>query len=411
MNPHLLRCRPAIRRLLALALMAFMATSLRVQAQTFRDLHDFGSIPADGLLAYGRPMFYGTGLFGTTLGPNDGTMYKISLENHQYSVIYTFHGADGSAPFGGLYHRPGDGSGNQYGCATGGGNGSGTIFQFNIKTDVLTTLYTFTPATTVGGLRVNTDGAYPLSVQYGSGGYLYGVCAQGGANGTGTLFKWSPSTGLIVLHTFGALNGSGQNSDGAFPQQGMNMGLNGVTPYGGSNGAGVLYHITPSGTFMVLHTFRDNADGSDNGYQPVGTPLLAGNILYGATTMGGANLLAAGGAIYQYSFNTRAYTQLYLFSPAPSGTNSDGADPLTPLIRDLNGNLYGACYGGGANGEGTVFRFTPSTSAYTVLHTFAGGSADGSGPAAPLVLISGALYSTTLAGGSANGGVFFELTP
>jgi|SRR5579884_343737 len=398
-------------RILVLVVLGLMSFGLCVQAQSFTDLHDFGSIANDGVSPSGRPMYFGSSLYGTTVGPGDGAIYKYALRTNTYSILHTFNGADGSVPYGGLFHRPGDASGNQYGCTTGGGNGSGTIFRINVTTGVLTTLYAFSQTSSMGNLHINAEGAAPLSVILNNSGDFYGVCAQGGANGTGTLFKLSAAGVLTVLHTFSALNSNGQNQDGAFSQSGLASGMYGVTPYGGSYGAGVLYHITQSGTFAVLHTFRSNADGSNNGYQPVGTPLVAGGSIYGTTSMGGANALQPGGAIYRYDLTSHTYNQLYVFSEAASGINGDGVAPMAALIHDTSGNLYGTCNGGGASGYGTVFRFNLTSSALTALHTFSGGNTDGIGPVTPLVLVSGALYSTTLAGGSANGGTLFKLVP
>jgi len=88
----------------------------------------------------------------------------------------------------------------------------------------------------------------------------------------------------------------------------------------------------------------------------------------------------------------------------------DGADPLAGLIFDSSGALYGTTWGGSA------FKLTPPAAGQTqwtetVLYSFKGG-ADGDYPAAGLIFDTyGALYGTTAAGGSANLGTVFKLTP
>ncbi len=56
----------------------------------------------------------------------------------------------------------------------------------------------------------------------------------------------------------------------------------------------------------------------------------------------------------------------------------DGARPLSGVIADAAGNLYGTTVVGGASDLGTVFVVTPD-GIETVLHSFAGGS-DGAHP-------------------------------
>jgi uncharacterized repeat protein (TIGR03803 family) len=68
------------------------------------------------------------------------------------------------------------------------------------------------------------------------------------------------------------------------------------------------------------------------------------------------------------------YSLLYSFQCSP-----DGAHPLTGLVRDSSGNLYGTTEQGGQYGYGTVFKVT-SGGTETVLHSFAGSSSDGSNP-------------------------------
>jgi uncharacterized repeat protein (TIGR03803 family) len=90
---------------------------------------------------------------------------------------------------------------------------------------------------------------------------------------------------------------------------------------------------------------------------------------------------------------------------------------------DKSGALYGTTLlGGSYTGDGVVFKLTPPATGKTawtetVLYAFTGGK-DGDGPAAPIIMDgSGALYGTTLNGGDLRGcssagcGVVFKLTP
>ena len=97
-------------------------------------------------------------------------------------------------------------------------------------------------------------------------------------------------------------------------------------------------------------------------------------------------------------------------------TAGDGENPMSGLISDPAGHLYGtASYGGdNVNNWGTVFELTPQASGWTeqLLHTFAGYYTDGSEPWGSLVRdAAGNLYGTTLNGGNSNFGSIFELTP
>jgi uncharacterized repeat protein (TIGR03803 family) len=88
---------------------------------------------------------------------------------------------------------------------------------------------------------------------------------------------------------------------------------------------------------------------------------------------------------------------------------TDGATPMSGVIFDSAGNLYGTAFSGGNSGAlcsssgcGTVFELSPGTNGQwteTVLHAFAGN--DGSSPYAGLVFDSaGNLYGTTMWGGT-----------
>lgn len=77
---------------------------------------------------------------------------------------------------------------------------------------------------------------------------------------------------------------------------------------------------------------------------------------------------------------------------------------------DKNSNLYGTTYQGGAYGYGTVFELS-SSGQETVLHSFAGGTADGCYPiGTPAVDKEGNLYGTTNQCGSSNSGTVWKLS-
>ena len=109
------------------------------------------------------------------------------------------------------------------------------------------------------------------------------------------------------------------------------------------------------------------------------------------------------------STNAQTFTTLHIFEGSPT----DGSYPEAPLVQATNGNLYGTTYTGGANAGGTVFKITPDGT-LTTLYSFCSqsGCADGSGPYAPLVqATNGNLYGTTGNGGSNGDGTVFKITP
>jgi uncharacterized repeat protein (TIGR03803 family) len=102
-----------------------------------------------------------------------------------------------------------------------------------------------------------------------------------------------------------------------------------------------------------------------------------------------------------------------LYSFCSKGACADGAGPLAPVIMDASGRLFGTTTGGGSALEGTTFELVPHHGTWkeVVLHTFCSKTdcADGAGPVSPLIMdVNGNLYGTTYLTGIAKE-VVFEL--
>jgi uncharacterized repeat protein (TIGR03803 family) len=211
----------------------------------------------------------------------------------------------------------------------------------------------------------------------------------------------------VQAQTFSVLYTFTGGTDGSNPYAGLiqdkSGNLYGTTYQGGSSscgggaGCGVVFKVDTSGHETVLYTFTGPPDGAN----PYGGLVMdsSGN-LYGTTYVGGAS---AFGSVFKVDSSGHE-TVLYSFT---GGT--DGANPRAGLIRDAAGNLYGTTVGGGADGDGTVFKLDSSGNE-SVLHSFAGYPKDGAGPFGGLIRdAAGAFYGTTNAGGHYGPGTVFKL--
>ncbi|MDB6092492.1 MAG: type sorting protein [Verrucomicrobia bacterium] len=233
------------------------------------------------------------------------------------------------------------------------------------------------------------SGSEPLaSPVQGPGGFLYAATYQGGANSVGTVFKVRPDgSGYAVLYTFTTIGGS----DGNLPWGvivGSDGALYGSTDQGGNNHVGTLFKLQPDGTgYSVLHRFTGSStDGSRPFCVPVQGP---SGLLYGTTYAGGTSNL---GTIYKMATDGSGFTILHSFA----GGTTDGSTPLAELTVANDGNLYGVAQGGGAFAAGVVFKLHPDGSGYTILHSFQSVPGDGVNPKKRLIQATdGALYGTT----------------
>lgn len=257
--------------------------------------------------------------------------------------------------------------------------------------------------------RSKTDGENPAADLINVKGTLYGTTAYGGTNGVGTVFSITPSGHETVLHSFGVLTSS---ADGALPMGrlvNVNGTLYGTTFIGGAHDAGTVFSIAPDGTEKILHSFASNYQSGrgNTGSLPQAGLIDVKGTLYGTTSQGGehpCNTEVYCGAVFSITTSGK-YKLLYSFS----GRSGDGNYPQAPLLN-VNGTLYGTTAGGGEYfGNGTVFSITTSGD-YKRVYSFGGSQSDGQYPVSALINVQGVLYGTTMGGGSGGHGTVFSLT-
>ena len=303
-----------------------------------------------------------------------------------------------------------DGAGNIYGTTVLGGDfGSGTVFKLRQTPTgwVRRVLYSFTSG---------TDGGEPYKgTTLDREGNLYGTAVTGGSGscegGCGVVYKLTNSSGTwtqTVIHAFtGGADGSGPGARVTVDRDGN---IYGMAPTGGTYGLGTIYriHQEPNGAwrFKVIHAFTGGADGATGS---AGRMILRRGHLYGAATAGGTygsgvvfELRPTGGG--EWNFRT-----IYSFRGQP-----DGSFPYGALLFDSLGNIYGTTYYGGTNGIGSVYQLSPGDSISewneSVLYSFQEGT-DGNSPISNLVADTvGNLYGTTSEGGLGSGTIF-KLSP
>jgi uncharacterized repeat protein (TIGR03803 family) len=403
-----------------------------------------GGTPVAGLTLDAMGSLYGTTASG---GENCyqgcGTVFKLSLSDGRWNetTLYAFSGPDGADPVASLIF---DSVGNLYGTTNQGGDyGVGTVFV----------LYPSGRGIWSENVLVSFDngfeGAYPqASLVFDSLGNLYGTTETGGDlnacyedtnnGGCGIVFELSPTGDgwqETVLHAF-------TFNDGALPTSSLVFGkdgnLYGTTSFGPGfgcyeQGCGTVFQLQPNtnGTWteQMIYNFKGGPDG---GFPLAGVVSDNSGNLYGTTQKGGGGLFNCAtscGAVFQLTpHKGGSWTeQLIHRFLVKGGQSDDGTEPVSGLLLDSHGNLYGTASMGGSyagycsTGCGTAFELKSPTNgkwAVNLLYAFPAG-AKGLSPTGGLIADSQQnLYGATLLGGDnpdcslgPGCGTVFTLTP
>lgn len=304
--------------------------------------HDGASSQAE-LLLCSDGYFYGTTAAGGTY--SHGTIFRITPTGALTS-LYSFYGTfDGAQPKAGLVQAP---DGNFYGTTPAGGYYlNGTVFQVT-SNGVLNSLYSFSDG----------DGVNPYAgLVHGNDGELYGTTEYGGSGYDGTDFSGNGTVFGIttngVLNTLVAFTGD----NGAHPYAGLLLAADGnfygTTYQGPVSTNGTIFKITPGGALTTLFVFNGT-----NGALPSGNLLQGpdGN-LYGTTANGATGYNGSPSSGYGTVFMVTTNGEL---TTLVAFDDANGSSPQAGLIRATNGDFYGTTSGGGAFGDGTIFRLSPA---------------------------------------------------
>lgn len=327
-------------------------------------------------------------------------------------TVVNFNSSNGAYPAAGVAF---DGQGNMYGTTagggtvSGGGTATGTIWKYTPSTG-LTTLFTFSGSSSPS--NNGYDAGSPLLID--SQGNLYGSTSGGGNNfslgsqsGYGTLFKLSSSGQFTELHQFSGTDGMSPRGSLVMDSQGN---LWGATAYGGS----AFNNLGNSGYGTVFKYSGGTVTNpvsftASNGEYPQAGLTTDGTNYYGTTSGGG---VYGYGTLFQYNSTTGQLTTLFNFN-----LNPNGSGPLADVLYDGKGNLYGTTSQGGSHSSasnaccGTVWKYSISTGQLTTLVNFDGDTvaADGIYPAGGVTLDSnGNLVGTTEQGGTFSDGIVYE---
>ena len=262
-------------------------------------------IPTDGTQPQGALIKATDGkLYGLTSAGGAsfsyGTIFQFDPITNIYSKKVNFNSINGDGPKGSLIQAT---DGNMYGMTFyGGANDLGVIFQYNPISNALVKKIDL--STTIGNSPAG-------SLIQATDGNMYGMTSVGGANNLGVLFQYNPTTNTYTkkVDFAGASNGSGpvgsliQATDGK---------LYGMTRVGGANNSGIIFQYDPTTNIFIKKIDLTGTSGAAIGHMPTGSLMQANDgKMYGVT--GGYPIL------FQYDFINNIYTYKVNLPPTPEG--------------------------------------------------------------------------------------------
>lgn len=355
---------------------------IKTDGSNYSKLFDFGPDncrpPIQSLLIEDN-IIYGSAAQGAGggLGGSNGSIFSISTDGEDFSIIFSFDGANGWNPSSPLI-KQGD---FLYGTTSRGGtNDNGVVFKIKTNGDEFTVL----KDDFAGDISVMPNGNLVIIENT-----IYGATSQGGTGNAGLIYKINTDgTAFEVLNDLGTLEGSNPTGLTLYESN-----LYGMTVNGGYSG-GIIFKVEPSGdNFAVLHRFD-----KQNGANPSAALTVLNDQLFGYTNNGEYNY----GVVFSIDPDGSNYRKIIDIEATNSGYSSQGPLVVTPLKG------YGFTNGGGVYNNGVIYSLDPDGQNYQVLHNFSG--IDGAMPTGYMVLSNDTLFGMTQEGGTNGTGIIFSYT-
>ena len=282
-----------------------------------------GGAPLASLIEGNDGNLYGTNTSG---GSGSGVLFRMTLAG-AITTLHTFASATDGSNAGQLIQNT---AGDIFGAATNGGASSaGTVFEYS-HLSVFSLVHTFTGA--------SGDGSQPnTQLIQATDGLIYGATRRGGSlSNSGSLFRFNPASvaSFATYASFPPTNLSDPDYNPAFGlTEGEDGALYGLTAEGGTTGYGTVYKVVPGATPTVTLNHFNFTSFSNGGLPASGLFLGGDGALYGTTSAYGPGG-PPNGTVFQYLPSTNTLNVLYSFS-SPNG-NATGAP-----IQAADGELYG----------------------------------------------------------------------
>src|SRR5205814_1933635 len=133
----------------------------------------------------------------------------------------------------------------------GGRSNAGTVFKMTAD-GLLTTLVQFS------GNGATNKGMFPQGrLVEDSDEKFYGTTQSGGASSLGTVFRMTPAGVLATLVKFDDATNKGKFPEGALVEDSVGN-FYGTTPEGGADGSGTVFRISSAGVLATLVEFTGN---------------------------------------------------------------------------------------------------------------------------------------------------------
>uniref|UniRef100_UPI00291677EA beta strand repeat-containing protein n=1 Tax=Bradyrhizobium sp. SZCCHNRI1003 TaxID=3057275 RepID=UPI00291677EA len=339
-----------------------------------------GQNPVGGLVMDAAGNLFGSSVY------TSATLFELAKSGSGWSNSLTTLASLGSA--NSLFV---DAAGNLFGAGLSPTNNAGIVYELAKNgsgwNSSVTTLASFTAA---------TSGSSPSGVIMDGAGNLFGTAQSGGSGGHGTVYEIVKTGNTYnstptVLASFNISNGQSPFGQLILDSAGNLFGATATT----------VFEIPKSGgTYGPMTVLSTSVQG------PTGGLIMdaAGN-LYGIEGSGGAS---NNGAVYELAKTGNGYSSTpIVLASFPSA----GLYPQGPLLMDGAGNLYGVSATSSTFGHGSIFKIVKTADGYdstpVTLSTFVG--PNGLFPSQIIMDAAGNFFGEAQGGGAYGDGVIFKL--